>query len=68
MARYSINSKLNPYFYRFTANNFCKLCPIKYVGQESKTFTLSVPYETSCEQNNICDSDISITTSIYGVG
>lgn len=50
-----------------TVNNFCKLCPIKYVGYGSKPIKLSVHYENSCAINKCCNSDISVTTSVQNL-
>ncbi|XP_031778236.1 integrin alpha-4-like isoform X2 [Nasonia vitripennis] len=51
-----------------SSDNFCKLCPIKYVGQREKPIKLLVPYEIGCGKDTVCNSDISVTTSVFGVG
>ncbi|XP_058794393.1 integrin alpha-9-like [Phymastichus coffea] len=48
-------------------DSFCKFCPMEYKGRELKTIKLLVPFETYCGKGKICNSDISVTTTMFGV-
>lgn len=45
-----------------TNDSFCKTCPVTHKRLEPRTTTVEMPISLNCGEDEICDSDLVVST------